>query len=103
MSLKANKWGPVVTVPTESTPPALLPTDIAAAIAAGLSIRLGNQGSVTSLAPQQSLTAEFEINDSTVSTLYMCMLLSAAVLNPSPTAISWNTNSPILVSFRRHP
>ena len=63
MSERANKWGPALATPVEASSATVRPTDIAAAIAAGLSIRLGNQASSYVVPVQQNVASEFEIND----------------------------------------
>ena len=65
MNGKTNKWGPALANSSENT--TLRPNDIAAAIAAGLSIRLGSRVATPIVPPPQIVTAEFEINDSPVS------------------------------------
>jgi hypothetical protein len=67
MNGKTNKWGPALTGLPGNQQSIVRPTDIAAAIAAGLSIKSGTQSSPQPLPSPLTFSAEFEINDSPVS------------------------------------
>ena len=66
MNGKKNKWGPQLSESVGANPPHARPTDVAAAIAAGLSVRLGARTTTTHI-PLVSTSFEFDINDSPVS------------------------------------
>ena len=67
MNGKTNKWGPAVTGFSTNQQSIVRPTEMAAAIAAGLSVKSVTQSSPQPLPSPLTFSAEFEINDSPVS------------------------------------